>query len=167
MPDVDWILYDTAPFTIAIAGQMQLFQVPQGGDATHTEAFCNTPGAGAFPSAQAFTINGIAVYPDQDCTIGDLRLVFKQSYVEIVVADKIMLKCPMALLAAPMEFSQAVNAADALLLAGGAYSAPPFELNIPIVIPGGTPFKVNITQIIAVVAAVQVKCALRGKLTRP
>ena len=84
-----------------------------------------------------------------------------------MVADKIMLKAPMALFAAPMEFSQAVNAADALLLAGGAYSAPQFVFEIPIIIVGGTPFKVNITQITALIANVQVKCALRGKLTRP
>lgn len=167
MPDVDWIMYDTAPFTIAAAGQLQLFQVPQGGDATHIEAYCNTPGAGSLPANQNFVIKAIAIYPDQDVTIGDLRLVFKQSYVEIVVSDKVMLKVPMAYLAAPMDFSQAVNFADPLVLAAGAYSAPLYEFVIPISIPGGTPFKVNITQITALIAAVQVKCLLIGTLTRP
>lgn len=167
MPDVDWIIYDTAPFTIAAAGQLTLFQVPQGGDSTHVEAYCNTPGAGSLPANQAFVIKAIAIYPDQDVTIGDLRLVFKQSYLELIVADKVMLKCPIAFLAAPMQFSEAVNAADPLVLAAGAYSAPLFELTLPIHIPGGTPWKVNITQITDIIANVQVKCLLIGTLTRP
>ena len=48
-----------------------------------------------------------------------------------------------------------------------SYGGPLFEMVIPIAIPGGTPFKVNITQMVATAADEQVKCLLIGTLTRP
>lgn len=167
MPDVDWILYDTAPFTIAAAGQLPLYQIPQGGDAVHTEDFCNTPGAGSLPANQNFMIKAIAIYPEPSCLQVDIDLVFNRSYVEIIVADKVMLKAPMAYFAAPQSFGGSNGIVLAALATWVSYSGPLFEMVIPIPIPGGTPFRVNITQVVGISANTQVKCLLIGTLTRP
>lgn len=167
MPDVDWILYDTAPFTNAIAGQLPLFQIPQGGDAVHIEDFCNTPGAGSLPANMNFLIKGIAIYPEPAVLDIDIGPIFNRSYVEIIVADKVMLKVPMAYLAGPQQVTGVADAAIAIVSGSATYSGPPFELTIPIPIPGGTPFRVNITQMVATSVTIQVKCLLIGILTRP
>ena len=167
MPDLDWILFDTAVFTTGPAGQIQLFQVPQGGDATHTEDFTNSLGAGSLPANQNFVIKGIAIYPELDIVEVEIKKVLARSYLEIVVADLVKLKAPLVYFAAPQQYSGFDNLTPAAGLMAVSYGGPLFEMVIPIAIPGGTPFKVNITQMIATAADEQVKCLLIGTLTRP
>ena len=167
MPDVDWIFYDTAVFTSGPAGQLQLFQIPQGGDTTHVENFTNSIGSGSLPANMSFIIRAIAIYAELDVLQLELPKIFNKSYLEIVISDKVMLKAPLAYFAAPQQYAGQFELASAALQQLVSWTGPLFELTIPIPIPGGTPFKINITQIVATTADEQVKCLLLGTLSRP
>lgn len=167
MPDLDWIFYDTAPFNTTAGAVHELFQVPQGGDATHVENYTNMSGAGALPPNHKFLVKAISIYPEMDIGQEEIQKIFNKSFVEIIVGDRVFLKCPIAHLAAPQQFTRHYSQAAAADGENITFSGPLFELNIPIEIPGGTPFKVNITQVVATTAAEQVKCLLIGNLTRP
>lgn len=167
MPDVDWVFFDTAIFTTGPAGQIQLFQIPQGGDSVHVEDFTNSIGSGSLPANMSFLIKAIAMYAELDIVEIEIKKVLARSYLEIVVADKVMLKAPLIYFAAPQGYAGYNNVTPAANLMAVSYVGPLFELVIPIPIPGGTPFKINVTQIVATAADEQVKLLMIGTLTRP
>lgn len=164
MPDLSWVLYDTAVFNTTANVGHELFQVSQGGDTTHTEDFTNSPGAASLPANQNFEIKAIGVYPEHDITAAELVKIYNKSWLELKVSESVKLKLPLSLVAAPQEFSGAVGAAAG---SGLSWAGPVFDLEIPIPVPGGTQYKVTIQQVVATAAAEQLKVCLFGTLTRP
>lgn len=164
MPDLSWVLFDTAVFSTSANTAHELFQVSQGSDATHTEDFTNSPGAGSLPAGQKMLVKAIGVYPEHDITAAELVKIYNKSWLELKVSESVKLKLPISLLAAPQEFTGAVGAAAG---SGLSWSGPVYDLEIPILIDGGTQYKVTIMQVVATAAAEQLKVCLFGILTRP
>jgi len=168
MADYDYVLFDTAVFGVAANTEHTLFQVPQGGDATHTEAFTNMRGAGALPAEEAFRIEEIHVMVDVNGAVADLQDMWVGNFLEIRIADRTLLKIPLVMAASHNEFggmyTQETAADEALIGRKG----DGFKLKVPLQLPGGTSFRVRIQQVTAMSAASQnVKVALRGTLTMP
>lgn len=164
MPDLSWVLYDTAVFNTVATTAHELFQVSQGSDSTHTEDFTNSPGAGSLPSGQNMEVKAVGVYPEHDVTAAELVKIYNKAWLELKVSESVKLKLPLSLVAAPQEFNGAVGAAAG---SGLSWAGPIFDLEIPIPIPGGTQYKVTIMQVVATAAAEQLKVCLFGTLTRP
>lgn len=167
--DLDYVLYDTAVFTNVANTEQVLFQVAQGGDATHTESFTNMRGSGALPQEEAFACIRIGVTVDFD-TAGeeDYTTVWRGSFLEVRVSDKTVLKAPLALFSAANmyggHYSQAAAANNAVI----GLQGDGLKLDIPITIKGGTAFRVRVVQANATSAASKnMKVWLRGTLTTP
>lgn len=166
--DIRYQLYDTAIFSTALAGEQQLFGVAQGADATHTKAFTNSRGAGSLPQGEKFVIDRIGVYLDENNLLpADLVNVWRQSYLEIRVQDLTYWLSPLRPLAYQNawggHYSQtaAANGAAIGLLGEG------YELDVPIVVPGGSSFKVIVNQgTVLATATQQLKVTLDGILSR-
>lgn len=167
MPDLDYCLYDTIPFSNAATDQLA-FQVAQGADNTHTEQFCNSFFAGALPAGVGFDINRIVIFPDYAVPEGDIGKIWQASFVEIKVNDQTLFKAPMALCAGSAAFggADATTAAASqnhVGLMGNGYT-----FDHPIVLPSGIPFKVRLVQTIALAAANSyIKVVLDGILHKP
>ncbi len=168
MADYTATLYDTAVFGTTAGAEHTLFQVAQGGDSTHVEAFTNMRGAGSLPNDEDFRVDEIAVFPDVNASAADLQNMTIGSFLEVRVSDKTVLKAPLAMFMKHAAYgglyTQATAANEALIgLLGDGYKLP-----IPIAIPGGTSFRVRIYQGTAMSAASQnLKVALNGVLTMP
>lgn len=167
--NLSYPLYDTAVFGTAAAGEVALFQVPQGGDPTHTKSFTNARGAGFLPQNESFEVNNIGVYMDfLNLVPADLENVWLSNYIYIRVSDQTLFFAPLRACARFNEFngfySQGAAANGSLGgLAGGGYDLG----KNPIEIPGGVAFSVVIAQVtVLTVAAVPVRVVLDGTLTR-
>ena len=167
MADYSYCLYDTAVFGVAASVESSLFQVAQGGDSTHTKSFTNSRGAGQMPQNEAFEIDHIGVSVDMNLPTADYIAVWLNSYLEIRVNDETLFIAPLRLLANANSFgghyTEAVASAEALIgLMGDGY-----KLAIPINIPGGTAFRVNVFQGTALAtASTLIKVTLNGTLSR-
>lgn len=160
-----YTLYDTwQPSTVANA-QATLFQVPQGGDATHTQSFTNMRGAGALPQTEMFEIDWIGLVVDSAPAVADILKLFYGGIAEIRVADFSMLVTPLSLLVARSAYSgdnvQATPADTPTigLLGDGFY------LDQHIMIGGAIPFKVLLTQSQALAATRNLKFIFSGLYT--
>lgn len=166
--DLSYILYDTAPFSTVDEVDFPLFQVAQGGDATHVKAFTNSRGAGQLPSVEKFVIKHVEVFPNDRLTIADAGVWFIDGYISIEVANKEVFVSPLAaVIGGPSptgHFTQAV-AAD---LSSLQFNGRGYDFELPIEIPGGTPYKVTLHQGNVLAVATQlIVCALHGTLTTP
>lgn len=159
-------IYDTAIFGVSANTLHNLFQIIQGQDATHVKGFTNTRGAGQFPSEEDFTIESVGVYPDADFILADLESMWRGSYLELTVTDKTMLLSPLAVFAKYAgwggHYSQSTGA-DATAIGKLGMGR---KLDIPIEVPGGTQFKVEVFQSVATAAGMNVKVVLNGILVR-
>lgn len=168
MPSLSYVLYDTAQFGTSGNVDHQLFQVPQGGDATHDESFTNARGGGTLPNDESFEVNRIGIVTDYEVVEADLPALYIDSFVEVRVGDRTVLKAPLALFAMRSayggHFAQAAAANQSLIgLVGDG-----FKLDTPINLPGGQSFKVKVHQGTAVAAAdSSIKVCLFGTLTMP
>lgn len=165
MPDYRYDIYDTAVFGAAAATTFDLFQVPQGADATHTESFTNARGSGQFPVKENFLIDWIGVIYDYNTVLADIPKIQVGSFLKVIVNNFEILKAPLARFIANSayggHYSQAAAADEAVIgLIGNGYF-----LDIPILIPGGTQFKVQLFQNLAITAASNMKTVLCGKLS--
>lgn len=167
MPDVTFTLYDTVPMGNVAAVETVLFQVAQGGDATHTEAFTNSRGAGTLPQGEAFSINNVGVVPAfNTALLADYQDLWRNSFLQIRIADTNYLQIPLYLAAKRAGWLgvglQTAAANDAMIgLAGDGYDLP-----IPIIVPGGKAWRVRVVQGIALSAAnLNVIITLTGVLT--
>lgn len=147
MPEMDYVLYDTAAFGNAANTEHLLFQVAQGGDATHTESFTNSRGAGQIPNEETMVIEEIAVtVVTNQATPSDYQNVWIASFLEIKIADFSWGKFPLALLARANSYgghySQAAAADDAMI----GLQGKGLQLKRPITLKGGTSFKVRVFQ---------------------
>lgn len=165
MADYDWLLYDSAPFGDAV-GYMELFQAAQGSTSTLTLGLTNMRGAGALPQNEQFTIEEIHLVPDHLLDQAESTNWMLLGYMEIVLNNKTVFQAPLAMLVSHAgfvgEFHEDTNTDLAMIGRAGMG----YKLTIPIVVPGGTSFKVIIYQGTVVTADnTYVKCVLRGKLT--
>lgn len=167
MPDLRYALYDTYVFGAA-ASSGRLFQVAEGGDATHVTAFTNSRGAGVIPQNEKFTIDRIYAIEDYIPLIANRVNITIASWIELIVSNRSVLKIPLILCwynnAYGGHFAQAA-AADLAVIGrmGQGYDLT----DHPIVIDGGNQFVVVVNQGTAVAAASNVKFVLNGILTTP
>lgn len=166
MPDYSFSLFDTALFSTVDETDFPLFQVAEGGDATHVKAFTNSRGAGQLPSTEKFVIKHIEVYPNERLTIADAGVWFIDGYLSLEVSNREIFRVPLVSVIGGAQptghFTQAV-AAD---LSSLQFNGKGYDLEIPIEINGGTPFKVVLHQgNVLAVASQAIVCELRGTLT--
>lgn len=167
MADYRYDLYDTYVFG-AVASQGRLFQVAEGGDATHTTAFTNMRGAGVLPQNEKMVVDWIGAIEVYVPLIANRVNIFNGSWLEVIISNNSVLKIPLirawALNAYGGHFTQAV-AADLSIIGrvGSGYSLA----DKPLAIDGGTQFTVVVNQGTAVAAGSNVLFVLSGVLTRP
>ena len=158
----DHILFDTAPFGTSAGTTHSLFQVTEGGDGTHTKDFTNSPGAGSLPNKQKMTVNSIEVWPEADILEEENQKVWNKSYLRVEVDGDEKLRAPLLMFAAEHaqvgEFHEATNSKINSL----SWTKKPMLFKNPIIIPGGTPFKIEVYQSVATAGTEQVKVALVG-----
>lgn len=168
MADTHSFLYDTALFGTTANTEHTLFQVAQGSTATATKAITNMRGAGQLPSVEKFRVDKIHVFADYNSAIADYIDVWVSSFIQFRVSDEILFESPLRMCASMNSFSgfytQAAAAVEALIgLKGGG-----FDLKIPIMINGGTAFRVSVFQTTVLsTTSLGVKVALEGILSRP
>lgn len=166
--DLSYPIYDTALFGTTDNTTHVLFQILEGGDATHTSDFTNARGAGQFPQQEKFTIRKISVAMESNETLANADDWFLDGFIQVYIANQIMLQAPLLTVVDHSgfqgHFTQAV-AADLALIgkAGMGYHLDPV-----LVVGGGVAFKVVIYQGTVVAANnTKVKCILDGILNRP
>lgn len=167
--NLSYPLYDTAVFNIAPVGEVSLFQVPQGGDATHNKSFTNARGAGFLPQNESFEINKINVFQDfLNLVPADLENVWLSNYVYIRVSDQTLFFAPLRMCANYNEFNGFYSQGAAANATLGGLQGAGYDLGKnPIEIPGGVAFSVVIAQItVTTVNAIPMRVVLDGTLTR-
>lgn len=168
MPDYSTTLYDTAVFGNSANVDHTLFQEAQGASATATKSKTNSRGAGQLPQNEEFEVRSIHASYDGNAALADEENWLKDSYLEFRLSDETIFECPLRWVASRNAFgghySQGTAADESMIgLIGEGYM-----LDIPIVIRGGTGFRVTVHQGTALSAASQnVKVVLKGTLTRP
>ena len=163
---LDFVLYDTWQPSTTASAEAVLFQTPQGGDSTHTEAFTNMMGAGSLPESLKFTVNQIRLEISPAATQANLRIIATESFLEFRVGGKDYVKAPISFFAGRANFAGQYTletAADACMM---GFVAEPHALQFPIVIPGGTAFRIRAVQGAALGATTNVKVLLVGNLER-
>jgi len=165
MADYSYILYDTAVFGAVASAESILFQLPQGADATHTEAFTNMRGAAQLPVSESFTIDTVAVHPDHALVNADIEAVWRGAFLQLRVADQNLLWVPLVACAWRAGYGGHFGQAAAANLGLIGREGDGFKLAIPIVLPGGTAFRVRVVQGPAVTAASNMKVDLIGTLS--
>lgn len=169
MAKLTYPLFDTMLFGTAVQVEQALFQVQQGGDATHTKSFTNMRGAGALANSESFICKKIGVFMDFNTIVeADIESLWIGNYLELRVNDQTMIIAPLRLFAQYNgfvgHFTQAAAANDVM----GGLQNDGYELEIPIMIPTGVAFRVNIPQnTVLSVASIPVRVILHGELTRP
>jgi len=167
MADLTYVLYDTAIFGTTAPAEHTLFQVAQGGDSTHTESFTNMRGAGALPSEEHLVVNHIEVFPDGDVAEADVSKIWTGNFLEVRVADKTLLKAPLALFAGHSYWSGQYTQATPTTRAFIGRVGWGFDLPNPVDIPGGTSFKVRVYQLNPTSGSINMKVCLCGVLSVP
>lgn len=163
MPEMDYTFYDTAVFTNVANTVHTLFQVANGADSTHNDAFTNMSGSGAFPQSEDFTLQWLGVTADFNGVVADYQNMWIGSIIQIEVANKLWLKMPLTMCSHRNAWSglytQAAAAAESLIgLKGEGYT-----LRKPIQFPKGVGFRVIIIQPTALsVATSNVKVLMSG-----
>ncbi len=167
MAEYRYDIYDTYVFGAA-ASQGRLFQVAEGGDATHTTAFTNSRGAGVIPQNEKFVVDWIGAIEDYTPLIANRYNIFTGSWIELIVSNNSRLKIRLQRAWSNNmyggHFAQAV-AADLAIIGreGHGYSLA----DHPITIDGGTQYTVVVNQGTAVAASSNVLIVMSGVLTRP
>jgi len=171
MPDLRWVLYDTATFVSTLTSTPTvhvLFQTAEGVDpATKHGGVTNMRGNGALPPDEKFTVLYVHVYPDAEIPEADIAQIWNQSRLRIYLGDTELLQVPLRFCASLTgysgHFTQATAANRALIgLENWGYHVDP-----PVELPGGARFRVVVEQYTALSGNRPIKVALEGILTRP
>ena len=165
--DLHTVLYDTWQPSTTAAAEAMLFQVPQGGDATHTESFTNARGAGVLPSGEKFLIKKIKLIIDEQIAEADFDTRLYGGYIEVRIKDKTVLKAPCQMFFAHSAYGGHFTQATAALTQSIGPIGDGFILDLPILINGGERFQVRCVQGVAFAAAIDHKVALEGILSLP
>lgn len=168
MAEVNWPLYDTAPFGNVAATTHTLFQVRENGDATHITGFTNMRGNGSLPSNESFMVERLMVYPDVELAEADLVTWFGANWLRLRVEDKEMITIPLRMCVGDAAFgghyTQASTAANSAIGPMGKG----YELSNPVMIPQGGNLLVEVFQATALATTGQnIKIVLDGILNRP
>lgn len=168
MPDYSWMLYDTAVFGTSAGVTSSLFQVSEGGDATHTSDFTNSRGAGVIPTNEKFLINWIGVTFESNIVEADVDDWYVAGYVRIFIANLICFHAPILPLIAHSAFSGVLAQAAAANRALVNRLGNGYNFRQPLSLKGGDAFKVEVYQgTLLATASMRVKILLDGILTRP
>lgn len=160
-------VYDTAFFGTVASTLFSLFQAAQGSTSVLTKSVTNSRGAGAFPQNETFTVDWLGVFLDELPNVVDAQSVFLDSYAEIRVNDETVLLTPLRMLAAKNGWGGHFGQAAAANLAAIGLMGEGKPLDIPIEIPGGTAFRVDVFQGTALSAVTQsVRFVMSGILDR-
>lgn len=166
MAKLDYTLYDTALFGVAVA-EYSLFQNSQGSGAAFTKSITNMRGAGALPTSESFECQELHVYYEENPVIADALNVWLLSYLEFFVNDEQQLLIPLVMCASHNAFGGHYTEVAASDTAAIGQAGNGFMLKIPIMIPGGTQFRVNVYQgTVLSGASLNVKVIMRGVLDR-
>jgi hypothetical protein len=168
MPDVAYMLFDTAVFGAAAPTEFILFQSRQGSDGTHTETFTNSRGPGVMPQSESFKIEVVYVWPDFAPLEANVGTWFLASKLEVILADKLLLSLPLTVCLGQNRWGGADASTAAANQAHVSMDNGGFELlDHPITLPPGEVFKVRLLQGTAAAASSNVKVGLQGILTLP
>lgn len=165
--DRHYILWDTIVLGTVPNAESILFQVAQGGDATHTENFTNSRGAGVLPGEEKFLIKRIHLIVDSDILPADIKVWTFGSFLELKVNDKTEIKLPAQLCVSQSAY-QGHFVTATLEKAAVGQIGDGFEIDNPIVVPGATPWRVRFVQgTVLAVGSKNLRCGLEGILTSP
>ena len=165
--DLEYVLYDTYVFGAA-ASSGRLFQNAEGSDATHVTSFTNSRGAGIIPQSEKFVVQKLFAVVDFVPLIANITKLTVASWVELLVANRSLLKIPLAFLIAHSSYSGQAFQAVAADLANVGMEGDGYDFGAhPIQIDGGTQFVLSVNQGTAVAAASNVKFCLQGTLSIP
>lgn len=163
----DWVLYDHGAPTHAASATVTLFDQAESA-ATNTYQDTNMPLANQLPTTQKFVIHKIGVIFDWEAAItnaGEEVDALDQGILELKIAEKRVFIAPIHIVMAAGQQASADIAAGANISSNAVNW---FEFKHPILIPGGTPFKVVITQGLTDTAAdITFGVCLVGELTTP
>jgi hypothetical protein len=165
--DIHTTLYDTWQPGATANAESMLFQTPQGGDSTHTEAFTNMRGGGQLPSGEKFVLKKIKLIIDEQIAEADFDTRLFNAFVEFRLKDKTVFKSPASMLFAHSSYGGHFTQATAALTQAIGPMGTGFELEIPIVIEGGERFQVRCVQGAAFASAIDHKVVLEGILSLP
>lgn len=164
---IDWVLYDFDKGSHAAGVEVTFFDAAEP-SATNNQQDTNMQVASQLPSGEKFTIHKIGVLFDWPAAVANATEetdALDQATLELVVASKRMFIAPVQILLAPNQFPAVDIASGASC---GNIGNNWFELKHPITIPGGTSFKVVLTQgITDTTADITFGVCLVGELTRP
>lgn len=164
MATYDYDLFDSVVFGVSAGLTQALFQTAEGADATHTRQFTNMRGAGSLPSGEEFLVQSIHVISEGAPVEADIEKLYQDSWLEFVLNNLSILRSPLRVFASHSDWSgqytQAAAAAGTIIGAVGMGR----NLGIPILIKGGTAFKVNVYNGTALSANATLRCMLRGQL---
>lgn len=168
MADMSYGLYDTALFGSTANTEHILFQVTQGSTTAATESATNMRGAGSLPQQEQMVVNKVGVFADYNSVTADYQNLWVSSFLEMRVSETRMLWLPLAACAQYNAFqglyTQGTAANEALIGRIGEG----YMLDIPIVLEGGTNFRVRVFQGTALSTTnLGVKVVLHGTLTIP
>lgn len=164
--DLSYILYDTIPFGVVADTTHTLFQVAQGGDATHTKQFTNMRGSGQLPINEKMRVRKLMVTVWNEIPQADIEDIFNGNYVEIRIKDEVVFWSPLIYLASHNDYSGTINQAAAAdrFLSGRVGQGYILEPNL--FLNGGDSFRVDVFQDNAFAAADNAWFAMEGILTR-
>lgn len=167
MPDYSFVLYDHAPLGNAANITHVLFQTAAGADATHTPGYTNSRGAGQLPQNEKFMVERLSCSIDVNGLVADAINTWVQGVVRIRVSDEVVFEAPLRECVGKTSFSGMYTQASAAEENAVGLMGDGYELRIPLVIPGGTAFRVEIFQTTALSTTAQNMCvSLHGTLTR-
>lgn len=164
MAKYDYVLYDTAPFTNVAGTDLTLFQVPRGGDSTHTEAYTNMRGAGALPSQESFEIQHFGLIIDYNTVLADIPKIQLGSFFEFLLLDKSIFKVPLAMILEASAYGGFYTQAAAADEAAIGLMGQGYDLKLPIMVKGGQAFRARVYQGTALAGTSNFKLVMRGFL---
>lgn len=160
----DFDLYDSVVFGATPDLTQSLFQVGEGADATHVREFTNMRGAGSLPQGEEFLVRSIHCISEMSPPQADIEKIYQDSYLEFILNNLSILRSPLRVFASHSDWSgQFTQAAAADITALGAVGMGR-SLSIPVLIKGGTGFKVNLYNGTALSANHTLRILLRGDL---
>ncbi|MCD6422344.1 hypothetical protein J7L13_03290 [bacterium] len=120
MAKINWVWYDKN--SISAAGTTTYFNHDQ---ATSGKNITNMKMSGQLPASEKFTINSIDILIDEAASAADKALLEKDAIVEMIIGETTVLQAP-------------------LYLFKSNYNNYMWRFNIPIELPGGVGFKVEL-----------------------
>lgn len=167
MPDYDWVFYDTATLATS-AGDIRLFDTPEGKDSSHNGDITNFQNNGQFPESETFTIREIGAYLDAEASEANSFLAWYKQRLKITRNQSNILDVPLVYLASHDAWNGVVTQASAAAQNWIGRLGKGMMLETPIVLEGGVSFNVTINQFVAMTGTTQLmKVYLRGTWDRP